>query len=1127
MSVLSESSDSSTDPTSEPAGPEGSGGAAESTCQAKQPEEQLLETAKTAVVPDRVKAALEESRDFGKFREKRSFHFLHMFSGPDDRLGAALIEEGSKAGLTVKVESLDNKKDPSLDLRKSETMADFEKKISEGQYDGFHSGFPCGSFSRVRWVENVGMPGPVRSREFPYGLPTNDRTQQEEADSGTLMATRSLSLMQKQVWSQRSRRVPQAATVENPPGDDDGPAGSAWMLQEIKEVIEATGAGMADFNTCNYMDGKDRFFKPGRWVGRLENLESLAKVCRCPAWVRHVPVTGKNTTVKAGVYPDRLCSEVAKLYVAAWKRTLDLEFWRWKMVQKSEEVSSLKAGWLRNEEKRISEKQESKGTRRVGHVLGPATTFREPTSTMNLNPETELGPRSHTESSKRQKREAENDFCIGGMRNPLAAVKRLWKLKGVGKQIRLAWEEFVKERPGALTLGEDYGTMAAKYDETIAMEWQIKVSSVLNVTQRDGLTLKDKLMFKSPLNVDLWRGWFRATGDPDYHVAEWAESGVPLGMDVPIPPSNGIFPQTGEVTPECMEETPEIEMQSHVTNYKSFIDSPEDAEIEVQRYVEKGFALLMDWEEVQTHFDRGTVSRLALILKTKPDGSVKRRVVVDLLRSGGNGRTVTPERIVLPRIIDVTKMARDIAAKNEGDNKGRVAEFVLYDLQDAFCHFPVCRDELSNCLAPGNREGQAILFRALLFGYKSAPLLMGRLSAAVGRLWQALMSPTEGQMQIYVDDVLTLINGTEDEKANLISLGLYTMKAFGVQIALGKGERGQQVQWIGVKMLLQWPESPLKGSITYAAPKRMADEILETLKGWLSKGMVSHRELRSTTGKLSWVAGILPRLRWAVSVFFAVLRDAEGDERSGAEEERARNRADTRPKYGLVAVKRFGATLRWVIGALSKTDGFAIRREDLMEKPVTMGIISDASPLGLGAILVTVAPHEGTLYVVEAYEAKFNKAEAELLAVQHGESASQGVLEALAILRAVKLWRTRIQGRAVFIRGDSVVALAMARKLASSSPQLNHLGGELAIRLEEYGVVRLVTQHIPGVLNTEPDWLSRMHDRDPEVPAKLQKVRIKQLAPITEEDFVLPPAGAKHVPWEGVPPHNVSVFHNL
>ena len=182
-------------------------------------------------------------------------------------------------------------------------------------------------------------------------------------------------------------------------------------------------------------------------------------------------------------------------------------------------------------------------------------------------------------------------------------------------------------------------------------------------------------------------------------MAEWAETGVPLGMNEPIPPSNGVFPQTGEVTKDYMEEAPEIEMQSHVTNYKSFVGAPEDAEIEVQRYVEKGFAILMDWSEVQTHFDWGTVSRLALIVKTKQDGSVKRRVVVDLLRSGGNNRTVTPEHIVLPRIIDVTRMARDMAERNEADNGTRTAEFVMYDLQDAFCHFPVSRGELANCLA--------------------------------------------------------------------------------------------------------------------------------------------------------------------------------------------------------------------------------------------------------------------------------------------------------------------------------------------------------------------------------------------------------------------------------------------
>eukprot|EP00435_Cladocopium_sp_Y103_P030488 s2244_g7.t1 len=862
MASSSETSDERSDRARR--GPE-SGGPEEGSHQGTaepSPAEQLVETARSAAIPDRVKVALEAAADFGKFREGRVFRFLHVFSGPDDRLAVALEAEGKRAGLTVKVESLDNRIDPDLDLRRHETVEALETRINQLEFDGYHAGFPCGSFSRVRWVEAANLPG--------YG------GERSAGDDG--------------LWDCRWR-----------------PRSASTSLAD----------GRADWR----------------------------KVCGCPAWVKHVPVTGKATTLKAGIYPDKLCQEVAKLYVAAWKRTLELEFWRWKLLQKAEEVSSLKTGWLKNEEKKISERQRTMGPRRIGHVDEEYKTAEDNTATVAMNPERETAPSSSVGESKRLKREAENEFCIGGMRN-------LWMRQ--------------------------------------SSEWQVKLSTLLGVCARDGMTLQDKLMFKSPLNVDLWRAWFKETGDPDYHVAEWAEQGV---------------------------------------------------------------------------------------------------------RSGGNLRTHTPERIVLPRIVDVTRMDRDLATKNQQDNQRRSAEFVMYDLQDAFCHFPVSRPELANCLAPGNRPNQAILFRALLFGFKSAPLLMRRLSAAVGRVWQSLMSPTEGQLQIYVDDVLTLINGTDEEKANLIALSLYTMRALGVQIALGKGERGQQVQWIGVKMLLQWTPNPTEGSITYSAPKKMIDEVLETLKGWMTRGMVSHRELRSTTGRLSWICGILPRLRWTASVLFAVLRDAEEDERSGAEESRASRRPDTRPKLGLVAVKRFGATLKWLIAALSRIDKFALRREDLCETP--------------------------------AYEAKFTESEAALLGVKHGDSSSQGTVEALAILRAVNLWRTKVQNKAIFVRSDSVVALAMSRQLKGSTPQLNFVGGELSISLEDYNVKRLVAQHLPRVMNTEPDWLSRQHDRSPEIPAALRKVKIKQLPPMTSDNFVMTPPGARYGAWEGLPPHHVSVFHSL
>ena len=45
---------------------------------------------------------------------------------------------------------------------------------------------------------------------------------------------------------------------------------------------------------------------------------------------------------------------------------------------------------------------------------------------------------------------------------------------------------------------------------------------------------------------------------------------------------------------------------------------------------------------------------MAFIQKTKDDGKVKNRIVVDMRRSGGNSRSQVPERLVLPRVTDVS-----------------------------------------------------------------------------------------------------------------------------------------------------------------------------------------------------------------------------------------------------------------------------------------------------------------------------------------------------------------------------------------------------------------------------------------------------------------------------------------
>lgn len=116
---------------------------------------------------------------------------------------------------------------------------------------------------------------------------------------------------------------------------------------------------------------------------------------------------------------------------------------------------------------------------------------------------------------------------------------------------------------------------------------------------------------------------------------------------------DGVFPLSDDPEQE-MEDTPELaEQLGVVTNYKSFTDEPEQAKMELGRLVGEGFAVIPPTKVDGEMHERGTVSKLALLIKTRENGAVKRRIIIDLLRSGGKARCRTPERIVLPTVVDV------------------------------------------------------------------------------------------------------------------------------------------------------------------------------------------------------------------------------------------------------------------------------------------------------------------------------------------------------------------------------------------------------------------------------------------------------------------------------------------
>ena len=209
-----------------------------------------------------------------------------------------------------------------------------------------------------------------------------------------------------------------------------------------------------------------------------------------------------------------------------------------------------------------------------------------------------------------------------------------------------------------------------------------------------------------------------------------------------------------------------------------------------------------------------------------------------------------PERLILPRVQDVLQGARRLysfqddlkaLAEREGWMPEKEAdlhkwELVGADLADAFCHFPVDRDELSNCICPGLEPGQFILYTALLFGFKAVPLLMARLAAMFTRFLQSLLAKGKGVIQTYMDDPLILLAGTDARRNRTLALLLYSMWALGINIAYHKGERGLRVTWIGVVFELDLEREVLKLTVS----RKMANEFHEKLKSW-ETGMISRK----------------------------------------------------------------------------------------------------------------------------------------------------------------------------------------------------------------------------------------------------------------------------------------------
>ena len=65
-----------------------------------------------------------------------------------------------------------------------------------GYIDMYHSGFPCTTFSHLKFREMENIPGPVRTKDALYGKASNNEREQRTCDEGTIK----LWLRDRSIW---------------------------------------------------------------------------------------------------------------------------------------------------------------------------------------------------------------------------------------------------------------------------------------------------------------------------------------------------------------------------------------------------------------------------------------------------------------------------------------------------------------------------------------------------------------------------------------------------------------------------------------------------------------------------------------------------------------------------------------------------------------------------------------------------------------------------------------------------------------------------------------------------------------------------------------------------------------
>ena len=676
----------------------------------------------------------------------------------------------------------------------------------------------------------------------------------------------------------------------------------------------------------------------------------------------------------------------------------------------------------------------------------------------------------------------EPDDLIGGLRSTARSLAKLPRMRQQGQVIGAAIDQLFKDRP------EVYHTFRKAIDEKNEElpgleEASCAVASCIgNVVGCASPARGRDQGMDCEVRQNLVAAWRAFASDPDDQVEAWYKDGAPMGITV-APLSRSIFPvysdrQATTAPGELLTEDPDPAWKT--------LDAEADdmAVAEMTNMVNRGWIKRFASKHKAKAFVKGrlVVSKLVVISKEKrfkdKKGQIKkklkRRLILDLKKSGVSGASAKHERVILPRLLDVIFDTLELMKGKGRDRRNTKVRHLVLDFKNAFFHFPVGKAE-QRFLAARVRRHLYVWVRAAQ-GSRGAPLICGRSLAQAMRMAMSTTTEHEATSSCYVDDPIMTFFGTAAENEHNMIKVVACLAALGYDLAYSKAQDSEK------ERVLTWTSGTIEvdaacSKITASVKPEILADVQDDVNNMLRYNTARLKDLTTLAGRASCISALLHTWRPFVSMLWGPIYNP---------------RAHCEDVPGSFWVKSLAIPLHWMKAFLEGSAGTLVREyrlcDYLGEGPETLLAI-DASPLGIGGVL-----SEDNV-IEEFFADRLTSEDERRIGQPRGTSEGQQSWEALCALCALRLWAPRWKQRRVklAVRSDSVSTLVLLVKLKASGPGTSLIAREAALDIAQAIYEPAIVEHIPGVANTLADLLSRLTQSRSPLPAALASARRRHL----------------------------------